>query len=382
MKITSPSIMEKWFGIAISTQPVDPNKVISILKRGYHDLFDPSHKYWKRVKKALDSGRVETICLNEWGVLQRNNQRPKKNQAIPISQFVIPKGETPEKKKGLNGWTRGLEVGRPAWSNPINQDALAQKWAQAQGLDGGNWGEPILPGGHDVTDIDGLWMGSGAEIALHTNRTGYVPPDSPRGRVKKKRKTKIHYPELLKWLQELGEAAPDVSYCELLDRILILERPLQYHYQIHNGLFEFHCENGPALEYSNGAKFYYYEGVQVAPWVIEHPETLTVENIEATWNAEASRIMRQLYGEGRYLLDSGAQILDVDTMAVSNVDVCEERAVPRMLVQDNQKNRFLVGTDSSTGRVYYMRVGRRVKTCTGAHNALAGFDEKRIVSQS
>ena len=147
----------------------------------------------------------------------------------------------------------------------------------------------------------------------------------------------------------------------------------------------FHCTDGPAIEYRDGWKDYYLEGIRVPSWVVTNPELLTVESISNERNAEVRRVLREKYGEGQFLFDSGAKIIDVDTKDVSKVDFTESRAVPRMLVEVGKgvtREKFLVGTDGSTGRVYYMLVPLEVRTCEQAHNRLAGFDENIIVSQS
>jgi hypothetical protein len=112
------------------------------------------------------------------------------------------------------------------------------------------------------------------------------------------------------------------------------------------------------------------------------PKEITLENIKQESNAEVKRIIRERYGEGRYLKDIGAKVIDTDAREVSSADFAEGRAVSRALLEDDEKNRVLVGTDGTTKRVYYMQVPSDCKTCDEAHIALCGFDEKRIISQS
>ena len=136
-----------------------------------------------------------------------------------------------------------------------------------------------------------------------------------------------------------------------------------------------HCENGPFCRWRDGFSLYAIHGVRVPAWVVLTPERISVEDIKHEQNAEVRRIMRERYGEGRYLVDTGAKILDVD----GGLGVVG--SAPRMLVEDNAQQRWLVGTDGSTKRVYYMRVPVEISTCREAHNALAGIREEDVICE-
>ena len=66
-----------------------------------------------------------------------------------------------------------------------------------------------------------------------------------------------------------------------------------------------HCENGPALKYSDGTSFYLWHGVQVPRWVIETPSEITFQKIDDERNSEVRRIMIERYGLASYVVDSG-----------------------------------------------------------------------------
>ena len=82
------------------------------------------------------------------------------------------------------------------------------------------------------------------------------------------------------------------------------------------------------------------------------------------------------------LKDVGAKVIDTDARNVNVADFTENRLVTRALLEDDEGVRWLVGTDGSTSRVYHMRVPSECQTCKEAHEALCGFDESTIVSQS
>ena len=145
---------------------------------------------------------------------------------------------------------------------------------------------------------------------------------------------------------------------------------------------QLHCEDGPAVEYHDGWGVYAIHGVRVPEYVIMRPDEITIEKIKDESNAEVKRIMRERYGEGRYLKDIGAKVIDTDARDVSVADICEGRSVARALVEDDEGNRFLIGTDSTTTRVYYMQVPNTCNTCQEAHEELSGLPEGNIISQS
>ena len=79
-----------------------------------------------------------------------------------------------------------------------------------------------------------------------------------------------------------------------------------------------HCEDGPAIAYPDGWAIYAVHGVRV-PWdIIENPESITIDRIDAEKNAEVRRVMMERYGLARYLDDSGAVLLDTDETATAD----------------------------------------------------------------
>ena len=142
-----------------------------------------------------------------------------------------------------------------------------------------------------------------------------------------------------------------------------------------------HCDDGPFCRWADGSRLYSIHGVRVPEWIVEHPEAITLEKIRAETNAEIKRIMRERYGESRYLRDIGARVIDIDTLPVER-DNPEAATIVRALMEDDEGRRFLVGSDGSTDRTYYMEVDARVQTCREAHAFLSGFSEEQIIAQS
>ena len=74
-----------------------------------------------------------------------------------------------------------------------------------------------------------------------------------------------------------------------------------------------HNSVGPFCRWRDGSALYAIHGVRVPAWIVEHPERLTVEAIEAEGNAEVRRVMIERYGVTRYVRDAKFDALDADT---------------------------------------------------------------------
>lgn len=163
--------------------------------------------------------------------------------------------------------------------------------------------------------------------------------------------------------------------------VVCCERPSQLHLDDETPA-QLHNENGPAIAFRDDWAIYAIHGVRVPEYVIMHPEKITIEDIKKEQSAEIKRIKRERYGDDRYLKDIGAKVIDTDAHDVNVADICEGRSVARALVEDDEGDRFMIGTDGSTTRVYVMQVPRHVKTCKEAHEELSGFGEDIIVAHS
>lgn len=149
----------------------------------------------------------------------------------------------------------------------------------------------------------------------------------------------------------------------------------------HGGGQRLHADDGPALMFGDGVEMYTLEGYAFPRSVVMEPDSVTMQQIEAERNADRRRILIARFGIGRYLSETGAEVLHMDM-----IDVVPGQpqfgSMPRALLKDARGRRWLVGTDGSTQRVYHMRVPREANTCSEAHTALAGFDESWIIASS
>lgn len=158
------------------------------------------------------------------------------------------------------------------------------------------------------------------------------------------------------------------------DFCMVSEKPTVFRTEMMGQTYRPHCEDGPTHSWADGFRIWHWHGVRVQRAVVEQPESITIDQIKTESNAEVRRVLRERFGEGRYLMETGAKLLDSDFGPGGGA--------PRALIQDNEDQRYLVGSDGSTTRTYYMRVGQTVKTCKEAHESLCGFSEQLIPLES
>lgn len=94
--------------------------------------------------------------------------------------------------------------------------------------------------------------------------------------------------------------------------VIFCERPTQISLDERGRL---HSVIGPAVSYENW-RVYAVHGVRVPESIIERRETITPQTIESETNAEVRRVMIELYGQARYLVDSGANQIAADDTGV------------------------------------------------------------------
>lgn len=145
---------------------------------------------------------------------------------------------------------------------------------------------------------------------------------------------------------------------------------------------DLHRLDGPAIEFRDGFGIYCIEGQIVPPHVVLDPKSITIEEIKKEDNAEVRRILRQQLTDEVYISRINPTVIDMD-MVSTNVQDKNAGAIQRALLQDDTGDRFLVGSDGSTKRVYYMYVPRNVKTCVEAYAALfPGNSDKKCIAQT
>jgi len=174
--------------------------------------------------------------------------------------------------------------------------------------------------------------------------------------------------EETKPLEPLWELARSCGWLLPYDGICFAsERHCEVHLDSENRL---HNESGPALAFPDGFKLWYIGGVAVDEQTVMHPETLTVEQINADNNTESQRIKITRFGWPRYLRESGAKTIDSRFNERDLQDEC-------LYVLANGTKRLRC-SDPSTGREYALGIPRDIDTCEAAQNWLS-FGLDRLV---
>lgn len=89
----------------------------------------------------------------------------------------------------------------------------------------------------------------------------------------------------------------------------VCERPIKMSVDNQGRL---HGEKDASMIFPDGSSAFCWHGVSVPPHVILRPELLDVRAIQAETNIEVRRVMIERYGQERFLVDSGAQLVHRD----------------------------------------------------------------------
>ena len=122
-----------------------------------------------------------------------------------------------------------------------------------------------------------------------------------------------------------------------------------------------HNERGAALDYGDGFRVSAMHGVPVAEDDVQHPERITVYRIEKEPNLEVRHVLTSLYGQARYLKDSGAALVHQD-----------ERGKLWRKKREGDTDLVMVEVQNSTpesngtARSYMLRVPPEMKTAAEA----------------
>ena len=94
------------------------------------------------------------------------------------------------------------------------------------------------------------------------------------------------------------------------DFIMVCEHPKEIHREQRAargwGSHRLHNDSGAAILWDGWGVWAIY-GVRVPRRIVEAPQTITLDEINAQTNAEVQRVMIERYGEDRYIVDSGMQ---------------------------------------------------------------------------
>ena len=108
---------------------------------------------------------------------------------------------------------------------------------------------------------------------------------------------------LIEQAKSAGWFLPHANICWVSERHNILARDERG---------SLHSVSGPACAYPDGWSIYAVHGVRVPADIIEDRPSITIARIDAEQNSEIRRVMMELYGYDRYILDSGSEPIHAD----------------------------------------------------------------------
>jgi hypothetical protein len=122
-----------------------------------------------------------------------------------------------------------------------------------------------------------------------------------------------------------------------------------------------HAFDGPALAYPDGWQFYAWRGMEVPAGLIEGRGQLTVADIEAERNVELRRAMIEVYGQERFLLDSGAHAVHEDEFGTLYwLEVFDDEPLVMVKVRNSTPE------PDGTFKDYFLRVPPNIETAREA----------------
>lgn len=142
-----------------------------------------------------------------------------------------------------------------------------------------------------------------------------------------------------------------------------------------------HADTGRAVAYPDGFGVWALNGLRVPPYAHPGLDGLTVEKIRRIPNAELRHALREQFGMDRYLREIRASLIECDTVPVDRL-APRAGSLTRALIETQDGHRYLVSSDGSTGRVYYMRVPHDCVTCKEAYDALSGRPGARTIVEA
>jgi hypothetical protein len=124
-----------------------------------------------------------------------------------------------------------------------------------------------------------------------------------------------------------------------------------------------HSLTGPAVAYPDGWRVFSVHGVRVPGDIIEQPGSITVARIDSEINAEVRRVMIEIYGAEKFLLDSNSELVSKDAFGeLYRRTFADDEPLTMVKVRNSTPE------PDGTVKDYFLRVP---PTMTTAHEAVA-----------
>jgi len=307
-----PAIRDKWLAIGLSTEPIDRTKVEAALTKVYAVVDKPRPKY----VILLRSPREVAYAV---ALLRSKSARVKNSVRAQVLAQVRAQVSA-----------QVSDQVRDQVSDQVSDQVRAQVRAQVR---------------DQVRDIinSWFWWGFGQFQAWWAS---YYEVAAGLGIDTAKLDGNIALTKCAGWSVLFWDWA------------FVSERPSIIKRDDRNRL---HSENGPALAYPDGFTIHAIHGVRVPADVIEQPASITIQRIEKETNAEIRRVMIDLYGQARYLIDARADQIHADDYGtLYRKEVPGDEPIVMVKVVNS------TAEPDGTFKDYFLRVPPDITTARGA----------------
>ena len=371
-----PVYRDKWMRIGLSTEPCDVEKAKIAVSDAYRMAGLEPPKIWLHARCPIEAGLMVAFLRQMLDELKKHpGECPKLGASVWDSVWASVGASVRASVRDSVGDSVWDSVWASVWASvrasvwaSVRDSVRASVWDSV-------WDSVWASVGDSVGDSvwasvrDSVWASvrdSVGDSVFGSHEAAWLGYMDYFGEV-----VGITDVEKLRPIMRVAESCgwwiPYRDVCVLQDRperVLLNERG------------RIHCEDGPAISYRSGLlDIYAIHGVRVTKQVVMEPETLTVEQIKGEPNAEIRRIMIDRLGVGKYAEKTKAVVIDRDFVFRFPGD---ESPMPRVLIQLDDKSKWLLGTDGSTHRVYHMPVPNTSTTCKQAHEAISGRPDNAI----
>ncbi len=114
-----------------------------------------------------------------------------------------------------------------------------------------------------------------------------------------------------------------------------------------------HCEDGPAVEWKDGTKLYYWNGIEVTEDLIMRPESVTREDILSEQNVEVRRCYQEALGSERF----------ANLLGLTAIDEKQDRYGNTMILYRTRYKDKLIGEYIHFAKVIFPSTGRNYFLC-------------------
>lgn len=154
------------------------------------------------------------------------------------------------------------------------------------------------------------------------------------------------------------------------DIFVCSEWPEEVHFKGDN----LHNESGPAVAFRDGFKVWVIDGFSVDEQLVMRPETQTIDQIDGEQNNDLRAMRLERFGQGRYLAETGAEVLDERE---NEIDGTHEA-----ILRDKNGRVFLWPTCPSGKPCPPLRIPENITTCSGAQVWLAADLQGNVIGRT